>query len=166
MDAVPVGETGRVALAGPRALAGVLRRAEGQRDAVDTALLQHLLRDDDVAVARARRQRSPEMVRRRRPDRLDAWLDASHRSNIAELATFAPALARDLAAVRAGLTEPGSKGQVEGQVPRLKRIERAMHGRASPDPLRRRVLERGEPPITDVAPEPDEGVHLIPRTHG
>jgi transposase len=45
-------------------------------------------------------------------------------------------------AVRAGLTEMWSNGQVEGQITRLKLIKRAMYGRASLDLLRRRVLER------------------------
>jgi transposase len=48
----------------------------------------------------------------------------------------------DLAAVRADLTETWNKGQVEGQITRLKLINRAMFGRASFDVLRRRVLGR------------------------
>jgi transposase len=141
-DAGPRAATGRVSLAGPRALVWVLLRAEDQRDAVETALLPHLLQDEDVGVARDLLRRFQEMVRRRRPDRLDAWLDACHRSSIVELDNFATALERDLAAVRAGLTEPWSNGQVEGQITRLKLIKRAMYGRASLDLLRRCVLER------------------------
>jgi transposase len=141
-EAGPGRETGRVLLAGPRALVWVLLRAEDQLDAVETALLQHILQDTDVGVVRDLSQRFQEMVRRRLPDRLDEWLRACHRSNIVEMDNFATALERDLAAVRAGLTDTWSNGQVEGQITRLKLLKRAMYGQASLDLLRRRVLER------------------------
>lgn len=46
---------------------------------------------------------------------------------------------QDEAAVKAALTLPWSSGQAEGQVNKLKLIKRQMYGRASFDPLRRRV---------------------------
>lgn len=42
--------------------------------------------------------------------------------------------------MRAAPSEPGSSGQVEGQVNRLKAIKRAMFGRAGFDLLRGRVV--------------------------
>jgi transposase len=67
----------------------------------------------------------------------DRWLhDAAH----GPLASFARGLRRDVAAVRAAITEPWSQGQVEGQVHRLKLVKRTMYGRAGFALLRRRVL--------------------------
>jgi transposase len=68
---------------------------------------------------------------------LDRWLqDAAH----GPLAWFARGLRRDVAAVRAAITEPWSQGQVEGHVHRLKLVKRTMYGRAGFALLRRRVL--------------------------
>ncbi|GAC1552513.1 MAG: hypothetical protein NVS2B7_28510 [Herpetosiphon sp.] len=59
---------------------------------------------------------------------------------MAELRQFAASLQRDYAAVRAGLSEVWSNGQLEGQVNRLKLLKRQMFGRAKFDLLRTRVL--------------------------
>jgi transposase len=53
---------------------------------------------------------------------------------------FAKGLKKDLAAVRAGLTESWSNGPVEGFIHELKLIKRSMYGRASFGLLRSRVL--------------------------
>jgi transposase len=45
----------------------------------------------------------------------------------------------DLDAVLAAFRLPGSQGQVEGQVNRLKTLKRQMYGRAGPLLLRRRL---------------------------
>jgi transposase len=76
-------------------------------------------------------------VRERQPERLDGWLGAAGST---ALRGFADSLRRDLAAVRAALAEPWSTSPVEGQISRLKMIERQMHGRAGFDLLRQRVL--------------------------
>lgn len=49
-------------------------------------------------------------------------------------------LRRDLAAVEATLTHEWSSGQVEGQVTKIKLVQRQMYGRANLDLLRKRVL--------------------------
>jgi transposase len=77
------------------------------------------------------------MVRERQPERLDGWLGAAAST---ALRGFADSLRRDLAAVRAALTEPWSTSPVEGQISRLKMIKRQMYGRAGFDLLRQRVL--------------------------
>lgn len=59
------------------------------------------------------------LVRERQGERLDAWVER---------------------AVRAGLSEPWSNGQTEGQVNRLKLLKRQSYGRAGLALLRRRVL--------------------------
>ena len=53
---------------------------------------------------------------------------------------FAASLGQDGAAVRAGFRLPWNSGQDEGQVSRLKLLERSMYGRAKLDLLRRRFL--------------------------
>ena len=55
-------------------------------------------------------------------------------------ASFARRLERDRGAVDAALRLPWSNGMVEGQIHRLKLIERQMYGRASFDLLKLRVL--------------------------
>ena len=65
------------------------------------------------------------------------WLAAARGS---ALSSFAQALERDGAAVEAALTLPWSTGPVEGRITQLKLIKRQMHGRASFDLLRHRVL--------------------------
>ena len=83
-----------------------------------------------------------QMIRERQADKLDAWLAEAEASGLPDLRNFATSLHRDYAAVQAGLSLPGSQGQVEGQVNRLKVIKRSMYGRGNFDLLRRRVLHR------------------------
>ena len=73
---------------------------------------------------------------------LAPWLTAAQQSDIPELQGFALGIRQDRAAVEAGITEPWSQGQTEGQVNRLKGIKRTMYGRANFDLLRLRVLHR------------------------
>ena len=67
------------------------------------------------------------MVREREAGDLDDWLDAARAG---PLRGFAAGIRRDLAAVRAGLSEPWSTGPVEGQISRLETLKRRMGGRA------------------------------------
>jgi transposase len=55
------------------------------------------------------------------------------------LTSFARGMRRDVAAVRAAITEPSSQGQVEGHVHRLKLVKHTMHA-LRPALLLRRVL--------------------------
>ena len=59
-------------------------------------------------------------------------------------APFARRLRRDQGAVSASLQLPWSNGMVEGQIHRLKLIERQMYGRAGFDLPRLRVLHSAE----------------------
>ncbi|MBV1796270.1 transposase [Siccirubricoccus sp. G192] len=68
---------------------------------------------------------------------LDAWLATARES---ELASLAEGIGRDLAAVRAAITEPWSTSPVEGEINRIKTVKRQMSGRASHALLRVRVL--------------------------
>ena len=69
-----------------------------------------------------------------------AWLEHARHG---DLKMVAEGLLADEAAVRAALTLPWSKGQVEGHTDRLKLLKRQMYGRASFDLLRRRFLYAG-----------------------
>jgi transposase len=85
-------------------------------------------------------QRFGRMIRERRAEDLDPWLNDAIQCEIPALSNFAVTLQRDYAAVKAALTLEWSNGQVEGQVNRLKVIKRMMYGRAKFDLLRLRVL--------------------------
>jgi transposase len=78
-----------------------------------------------------------EIVKERRPERLDDWLGAAEQT---ELESFARSLRKDYKAVRAALSYEWSNGQVEGQIHRLKLVKRQMYGRANFDLLKQRVL--------------------------
>lgn len=97
------------------------------------------LRQGAPALARAAdlAQQFAAMLRGGDAGEIEAWLAAAHTS---PLAAFAQGIARDLAAVRAAITEPWSTSPVEGHINRLKTIKRQMYGRAHYDLLRKRVL--------------------------
>jgi len=96
----------------------------------------------DKALADAYRltQEFAKMVRRLEGEKLDWWLEEADASEAAVMRRFAKGLKKDLAAVRAGLTESWSSGPVEGFIHKLKLIKRSMYGRASFGLLRSRVL--------------------------
>ena len=71
---------------------------------------------------------------------LDGWLTEAKGCGVPVLANFAAGLESDGAAIRAALTDPGSSGQAEGQINRLKLIKRQSYGRAGIDLLRRRMI--------------------------
>jgi transposase len=80
------------------------------------------------------------MTKRTGEQDLAGWLDRVEADDQPELRTFAAGIRQDLDAVTAGLTLPYSSGATEGNVNRLKAIKRQMYGRASLDPLRKRVI--------------------------
>jgi len=80
------------------------------------------------------------MVRKRRGDHLDTWIEAVSQSAISELQSFVIGLLKDKDAVVAGLTLPYSNGPVEAQVHKLKLVKRSMFGRAKLPLLRQRLL--------------------------
>ena len=86
--------------------------------------------------ARALIERFQSIVRRKAVTDLDPWLRDAEPSLIA---SFARGIAKDLAAVRAAVTEPWSNGQTEGHVNRLKLVKRQMYGRAKLDLLEARL---------------------------
>lgn len=77
------------------------------------------------------------MIRERRPEDLDPWIDAARQST---LCSFATGIASDRDAVRAALQHPWSNGQTEGQITKLKLVKRQMYGRAKLDLLEARLI--------------------------
>jgi transposase len=125
----------------PRTAAwAVLRRPE-RRDEEDTALLAGLRRhspDLDRAIGLA--EEFAALIRERKPEHLDPWLQAAQDGPVAALRRFAKRLQEDDGAVRAAVTLGWSNGQTEGQINRLKTLKRQMYGRAGLDLLERRFL--------------------------
>ena len=96
--------------------------------------------DNKIAIAHTLAQDFFKMVRQRKQEDLDEWLNSVTRSEISALKGFANGIVKDVDAVKAALSFEWSNGQVEGQVNRLKLIKRKMYGRAKFDLLRKRVL--------------------------
>jgi transposase len=70
------------------------------------------------------------MVKDRKADQLDNWIQEANLTDIVQLKRFTAGLLRDYQAVKAGLSLEWSNGQVEGQINRLKLIKRQTYGRA------------------------------------
>ena len=94
--------------------------------------------DPQVALGVDLAQQFIVMVRHRKEERLDSWLDTVKTSGLPALISFANDLLKDFVAVRTALHYPWSNGQTERQVNRLKFIKRSMYGRANFDLLRKR----------------------------
>ena len=97
----------------------------------------------DGALADARRLtllRFAKMVRGLEGEKLDGWLEEAEACGAPAMRRSAAGLKKDLAAVRAGLTEKWSNGPVEGFVHKLKLLKRQGYGRANFDLLRARML--------------------------
>ena len=99
--------------------------------------------DQEIREANALIQEFTTMLRERKGEGFDAWLEKAEQQGIAELKSFAQSLKRDYDAVKAGLTLSWSQGPVEGHVHRLKLLKRQAYGRASFEMLRKRVLRVG-----------------------
>jgi transposase len=97
-------------------------------------------RSAEIAVANGVVQGFARLIRERRSECLDAWLDEAAHCGIAEMVNFARGIRQDYSAVKAALSLPWSNGQVEGQVNRLKLVKRTMYGRAGLPLLRKRFL--------------------------
>lgn len=90
-----------------------------------------------LADARVLLDRFQSMIRRRDGAGLETWLADTLPSL---MGSFASGIAKDRAAVQAGIVEPWSNGQTEGQITKLKLVKRQMYGRAKLDLLRARLL--------------------------
>ena len=95
---------------------------------------------EEVALAIKLAEEFAVMVRERRGDKLDDWLERASTSGIPALRNFAASVRQDYSAVKAGLRLPWSNGPTEGNINRLKMLKRQMYGRANVDLLKQRVL--------------------------
>lgn len=96
--------------------------------------------DQEIREANELIQEFTTMLRERKGERFDTWLEKVEQQGIAELRSFAQSLKKDYEAVKAGLTLSWSQGPVEGHVHRLKLLKRQAYGRASFQMLRKWVL--------------------------
>ena len=78
-----------------------------------------------------------DMIREKEEAKLDAWVANARESLVS---SFATGVLKDIAAVRAAITQPWSIGQVEAQITKLKLVKRQMYGRAKIDLLEARLL--------------------------
>jgi transposase len=85
-------------------------------------------------------ERFQAMIRGRKGETLETWIDAAMAS---PLASFAAGIRADQNAVAAAIVEPWSNGQTEGQITKLKLVKRQMFGRAKLDLLRARLVVTG-----------------------
>ena len=76
------------------------------------------------------------MIRSKAANSMEEWIRDAAASL---LASFARGIIADKQAVTAGIVEPWSNGQTEGQITKLKMIKRQMYGRANLDLLRARL---------------------------
>ncbi len=138
------------ALPSPKQLAWLLVRPATALSPLDAAAVTRVEQDKEAAQIASLARRFTALVRESgagQPTRpaapaadLDAWLAEARACGIGAVETFVAGLEKDVAAVRAALTEPWSSGQAEGQINRLKLLKRQSYGRASFDLLRQRVL--------------------------
>ncbi len=99
--------------------------------------------DQEIREANELIQEFTTMLRERKGERFDAWLQRVEQQGISELRGFAQSLKKDYEAVKARLTLPWSQGPVEGHVHRLRLLKRQAYGQASFQTLRKRVLRCG-----------------------
>ncbi|MGI4801837.1 MAG: transposase [Janthinobacterium lividum] len=125
----------------PRTAAWTVLRPPDRRGSEADALLIRLRAAAPIlAEAVKLAEEFAALVRGRKPELLDPWLQRTQDSAVPALQRFAKRLSSDYEAVRAAVTLAWSNGQVEGQINRLKTIKRQMYGKASLDLLERRFL--------------------------
>jgi transposase len=137
---LPAALSALVELTPHRAVGLLLKRAEERTSEETRALLRLDQLHPDIAQTRRLMQHFQEMLRERRGEELDVWLETAMHSGIPEWRAFVRKLRQDHAAVQAGLTLKWNNGPVEGHINRLKFVKRSMYGRANFDLLRFRVL--------------------------
>jgi transposase len=120
----------------------VMRREAKRNDDEKHQLAMLQASGGEMAEAITLTQDFADLVRQRKPDQLEAWLERAAVSCLQAFQSFANGLRADDAAVKAGVPLPWSTGPVEGQINRLKMLKRQMFGRANIDLLKQRVLYR------------------------
>jgi len=118
----------------------VMRRPDKCQAEHEQQISQLKDQNAELAAAIALTQDFTELVRNRRPEKLDEWLARAGASSLAPFRRFAKRLWSDYDAVKAGVTLKWSNGPVEGHINRLKMVKRTLFGRAKIDLLSQRFL--------------------------
>src|SRR5262249_21906295 len=118
----------------------VLRRETKRTDTETQQLTALRAQQAEVAEAMDLAQDFATLVRQRQPTQLDPWLQRATTSAVDAVRRFATGLAEHYAAVKAGVTLPGSTSPVKGHINRLKMVKRQMFARARLDLLSRRFV--------------------------
>ncbi len=143
LSVVPRARKGAVAgtFTSAKNVSALFMRRKSKLSAEQAAYLERLAAlDPAVADAHRLTQEFAGMVRNLKGEKLDGWLEEAASYAAPVMRRFAVGLEKDLAAVRAGLTETWSNGPVEGFVHKLKLLKRQGYGRAGFELLRARVL--------------------------
>lgn len=134
-------DAGSVPISSPRELRWLLSKREEELTPEEKDDLTRLLESSqEVKLVHKLLQDFLQMLRERRPERLNGWMKEARASGIKELNSFVGGIERDYDAVRAGLTFPWSQGPVEGTVNKIKTHKRLMYGRAGFSLLRQKLL--------------------------
>jgi transposase len=124
-----------------RRVAGLVLRRLENRDEEDERFLSGLMaRHPDLAQGISLARDFAEIVRNRKSEFLDPWLQTVLHTQVTPLVNFSLGLIEDYDAIKAGVSLEWSNGQVEGQINRLKMLKRQMYGRAGLALLSRRFL--------------------------
>ena len=107
----------------PRRATWLVLKRPGKRDETDEqVLMDRQGRHPELAEATQLARDFAHLVRQRRPDDLETWLERTAASLSDAFQRFAKRLREDHDAVKAGVTLPWSNGPVEGHINRLKML--------------------------------------------
>jgi transposase len=118
----------------------IIRRPD-RREVDEQLQLDRLLQiDPELNTVVSLAQDFAAVLREKRAEDLDAWIECARESGLRAMRAFAVSLGQDYAAVKAAASLPWSNGPTEGNINRLKMVKRQMYGRAKLDLLRQRIL--------------------------
>jgi|SRR5579884_3347502 transposase len=124
-----------------RAIVLMVQRREELTEAQRSALEEVCQLHPQIRLAYSLLEQFAQMLRHRRGEELELWLQAAFHSSLPGMRAFVQKIRQDQGAVQAGLVLKWNNGPVEGQINRLKLLKRSMYGRANFDLLRLRVLD-------------------------
>ena len=125
----------------PQQATYLVLREESYRSKEENGLLECLARQNpDLEKAISLADEFLQLLRQRKPEDFDDWLEKAILSALDPFKKFADGLIEDYRAVKAGITMEVSNGPVEGLINRLKMLKRQMYGRASLELLSKRFI--------------------------
>jgi len=121
----------------------ILKRPENRKEEHEKLIEQIRATRPKLDATLALAREFASMIRGRKAEELDPWLEKAEQSGYRVWNIFVTGLKQDYAAVRAALSYSWSNGPTEGHINRLKCLKRLMYGRAKDELLRKRVLWQG-----------------------